>query len=162
MARSYTSPWTQINPLASNKSHHNWNLRGSNLSEVPRTGGRARGSPTRMNRGQLLIFVFFEIWLESERGTRVYFWIRRDLQGKGGINVPTENAQSCLQRHISQQCTYLNPFLKKDFFQNPRTLFKTSRVKKNPKPICGDSRYWIQELWPEKTSKQVFCTESGK
>lgn len=81
--------------------------------------------------------------------TSEHIQIHREKEAK---MVSTGNVQSCLQRHISQQCTHLNPFWK-FFFQNPCTLFKSSRVKKNPKPICGDSWYGFKEPWAEETSK---------
>lgn len=62
--QNYRSPWTPIKPLTSNKSHQNQNPRGRNLSEAPRTGGKAHSSPTGMNgarerRGQQLTFGLF-------------------------------------------------------------------------------------------------------
>lgn len=47
--QNYRSPWTPIKPLASKKSLQNQNPSRRNLSEAPRTGGKAHSSPIGMN-----------------------------------------------------------------------------------------------------------------
>lgn len=89
--------------------------------------------------------------------TSGHIQIHREKEAK---MVSTENVQSCLQRHISQQCTHLNPFWK-FFFQNPCTLFKSSRVKKILKPFVETANMGLKGS-EQKKHQNRYRTKPGK